>query len=123
MRLPILLLSLFLFAFSAHAEQINCEDPINQTQLNICSVRDYQTLDAQLNATYNTYRKMLEPKQKEALKQAELAWIKYRDLVCDYEADQYAGGSMSGLVYNSCLKRITTARLVDLKRYLEEAEL
>jgi len=68
----------------------------------------------------NSYRKLLEPKQQKDLKAVQLAWIKYKDLRCDFEYSFYEGGTMAGLVGTSCLINITNQRLKEFEEALRE---
>ncbi|MFL6256336.1 MAG: lysozyme inhibitor LprI family protein, partial [Pyrinomonadaceae bacterium] len=53
------------------------------------------------------------------LKEAELAWIKYRDTNCTFESSQYAGGTMRPMIESFCMARVTKARTAELKEQFE----
>jgi uncharacterized protein YecT (DUF1311 family) len=53
--------------------------------------------DAELNKVYNQLRVQLNPEQKEALKAAQVEWIKYRDL--NFAMIESIYGSLEGTMY------------------------
>lgn len=89
-----------------------------QTEINQCVYRDFQQKDEELNRIYQQYYTKLDGTRKEQLKQAQLVWVNFRDLSCQYEADYYQGGSLAPMVYSSCLKDKTKERISDLKNYI-----
>ena len=91
--------------------------------MNVCSAQEYEREDAKLNKNYTELIAKLESKEKEKLKNIQLAWIKFRDLQCDYEASRYGGGSIMPLVRSSCLSQMTKQRNKDLKSMLDDVPL
>jgi uncharacterized protein YecT (DUF1311 family) len=90
-KLFMTLLSVFLFAtFSAAQEQTKhpidkaleaCIDKNSSTAGMVeCTDKAYAAWDKELNKNYGALMLALKPKQKEALRMAQLEWIKYRDL-------------------------------------------
>jgi uncharacterized protein YecT (DUF1311 family) len=119
---------------AAQATQANpCESPTTQMEMNQCSGEEYRTADADLNAVYkNLLRKLQqsadeahqqkdEEQQKDAetaiqkLRAAQRQWIQYRDLHCDAVKQRYEGGSMSPLIWSTCLTETTNHRIAELK--------
>ncbi len=45
-----------------------------------CNEKEYSEWDAELNKNYNALMKILDNKQKAALKTSQLEWLKFRDL-------------------------------------------
>jgi uncharacterized protein YecT (DUF1311 family) len=45
-----------------------------------CNEKEYNEWDAELNKNYNALMKILDNKQKAALKTSQLEWLKFRDL-------------------------------------------
>ena len=66
----------------------------------------------QVDAAYQQALKDAEPGQRELLRAAERAWIKYRDANCDY----YAAGEGSISRVNSawCMRDMTEKRAKEL---------
>jgi uncharacterized protein YecT (DUF1311 family) len=101
----------------------NCKNPQSQLAMNICASKDYEREDTRLNKTYKELVAKLEQDHREKLKEIQLAWIKYRDLQCDFDSSMYEGGSMYPMVRSSCLSQMTKQRNKDLKAMLEEASM
>lgn len=100
-----------------------CANPQTQYEINQCAGRDYRAADALLNQTYKRLMAVLDDEEKAQLKEAQTAWLKYRDSNCEFEGDQYKGGSMRPAVYASCLATMTTKRTTELKTQIKERDL
>ena len=80
----------------------------------------YQKADSQMTIVYKkVMKKLTDPKQKQALIQAQRNWIKYKEAHCKAIADLYEGGSMRGMVYSNCLETLTNERKRNLETYFE----
>lgn len=98
----------------------DCKNPITQYDLNRCSGKDAEREDALLNKNYKELMGKVDAKEKAQIKNVQLAWIKFRDLQCTYEADRYQGGSMQPMVYSSCLYQMTKQRNKDLNDMIND---
>lgn len=111
------------------AENLDCNDAITQLDMNRCAHQAYQMADEDLNLAYgmavNAAREMdayLTEGQVPAvdmLRDAQRAWISYRDKACEVESTLMRGGSMQPLLYSSCLERETRARTESLRFFAE----
>ncbi|VEP17303.1 conserved hypothetical protein [Hyella patelloides LEGE 07179] len=98
----------------------NCDRPVTQIELNNCAHLEYQEVDLKLNQVYQQLReKRQNPEPEKQLINTQLAWLKFRDLNCEYAANRYQGGSMQTLIYSSCLTRLTQERIQHLESYLK----
>jgi len=99
-----------------------CRDPQSQAEMNLCAREKFKAADAELNRVYNRLVSKLadNESQREKLKAAETAWLKYRDDNCEYEASFFDGGSMRPLILSSCFERMTKARTAELRGQIEE---
>jgi uncharacterized protein YecT (DUF1311 family) len=88
----------------------DCDEPETQTEMNICTAEEYKTADKELNEAYSKHSKGLSDAHLEALKQAQLAWIKYRDQACTSFGLSAEGGSMEGMLVTMCRTRLTAER-------------
>src|SRR4030095_481512 len=70
-----------------------CASVLSQADMNICWGNEYKKADVELNQAYRKLAAMVDGEQKEQLKEAQLAWLKYRDTNCAFVADMYKGGS------------------------------
>lgn len=97
-----------------------CAEPQTQVEMNQCAVNAYKAADAELNQVYKQLVAKLDDEEKAQLKEAQNAWIKYRDANCDFVADQYKGGTMRPMIYAGCLQDVTKKRTTELKTQIED---
>ena len=107
---------LLLPALQLHAQTLDCDNAMTQMEMNQCAAQAFERQDQQLNRVYNQYRAGLQPKDRQALKQVQLAWIKFRDLACAFESASVEGGSAYPMVLNGCLAQKTAARVKELEQ-------
>lgn len=76
--------------------------------------------DDMLNEIYSLLKTQLTESEMKELKSKQLAWIEYRDTTANNEASAAGEGSLSTIVYNSSLARLTKERCYELvNTYLE----
>jgi uncharacterized protein YecT (DUF1311 family) len=108
-------------SFAQQKKKANpCDSANNQAEMNICAEKEYKAADAALNKVYGQLMSKLEDDHKAKLKEAELAWIKFRDVNCEFQAFPNIGGTIYPLVYNGCLASMTNDRTKELRAALEE---
>ncbi len=77
-----------------------------------CLMAQHARWDKELTTAYQRAMKDAVPAQKEKLRDAERAWIKYRDANCDYYA---AGeGTIARIDAAACLRDMTKRRAEEL---------
>lgn len=92
----------------------------SQLEMNEQAFVAYQKADSEMTVIYKKVLKSLaDPKQKQALINAQRNWIKYKEAHCKAIADIYLGGSMRGMVYSNCLETLTKERKRNLETYFE----
>jgi len=94
---------------------LDCQNPQTQTDMNQCASSDLDRETKKINKTYNDYRAKLNPTQKQQLKEMQLAWIKFKDLACQFEASGVEGGSAHSMVLAGCLTEKTRQRNKELE--------
>lgn len=128
--------AILMLAFTAAAAdepQINCDNAMSQMEMNICSYRDYEQADRELNAQWKitaAVQKKFDsdpdvvkdgrPGYYDTLLAAQRAWLGYRDNHCRSEGYSMRGGSGEPLVTNGCRAMLTRARTAQLKDLAEE---
>ena len=108
-------------------EEHNCDDPQNQADMNACAAIAFETADADLNAAWaeaiagaremdgEINREFDDgPTSEAVLREAQRAWIVFRDAQCTYEGHEARGGSMEPMIYNGCRARLTRERAAQL---------
>lgn len=106
--------------FGQGAKKPPCSDASTQAEMNDCAGREYKTADVTLNRVYQQLVSMLATGEKSQLKEAQTAWIKYRDANCDFVADQYKGGTIRSTIYGLCLADVTRNRTTELKDQIKD---
>ena len=103
------------------ADHFNCQGRNTQSDLNVCSFRDYLEADIELNRLWSAATKRLagQPKILGTLLNGQRSWLAYRDKQCDVWAKLYEGGTIASLAVNTCLIDITRFRTKELGQLLE----
>jgi uncharacterized protein YecT (DUF1311 family) len=91
--------------------------------MNQCAGKDYQSADAVLNQVYPRLVAKLDNDEKAQLKEAQTAWLKYRDANCEFVADQFKGGTMRPMIYANCLADMTRKRTIELRTQIKDRNL
>jgi uncharacterized protein YecT (DUF1311 family) len=122
--MKILVLTMAMIATMAAVPAVAAEtcDRSDQTQMgmNLCAAADAEAADAKLNAIYKKLAAKAEGTEKTALRDAQRAWIAYRDKECDYETIGSEGGSIRPMEVSMCVTKITEARTKELGGFLSQ---
>lgn len=97
-----------------------CKAPQSQFEMTQCAGKAYKAADAVLNQVYQKLVAMLNDQEQAQLKEAQTAWLKYRDTNCEFVADQFKGGSMRPMIYAFCLKDVTNQRTTELRGQIRD---
>ena len=119
---------------SAQDPQWNCANPQAQQEMNYCAGQDFERADAELNAAYRTAitgaqaadrefagnqagpaGRSSEPGEEASLREAQRAWVTFRDAQCRLAGYEARGGSMEPMLYNGCRATLTRARTAELR--------
>ena len=128
LRAALILLLLFVIASGVASGQRRkksdpCASPLSQFEMNQCAGKAFRAADAAMNQVYRRLVSMLDEDEKAQLKEAQTAWLKYRDINCEFVADQYKGGSIRPLIEATCLGDMTKRRTTELKTQIKERTL
>ena len=109
------------YAFGqATKKPVPCANAQSQAEMNDCWGREYKAADATLNQVYRQLVALTDDEERSQLKEAQRAWLKYRDANCDFVADQYKGGTMRPMIYAICLGDMTRNRTAELRTQIKE---
>ncbi len=99
-----------------------CEGTL-QYDMNMCAGREFEKTDAAMNERYAKLMKRLDRENQGKLRQAQKAWITYRDKVCEFETNGL--GSVRPAILAGCLKQQTEDHIkyLDSQLTCEEADL
>lgn len=85
-----------------------------------CQLREAAAWDARLNAAY---KKIMASSQKpvvEGYRNAQRAWITYRDASCDASTAKYEGGTAGHIAHASCYMELTARQALWLELAIPE---
>ena len=108
----------FGLAQTAHAQLDPCDPNQPHSALTQCNAERLDAWDRLLNEVYQRVIGTLDATQEDNLRQAQRAWITYRDLTCGMERARYEGGSIAPMIELTCLTRLTERRTRDLEEYM-----
>lgn len=104
------------------AQNIKCNPAGNTLEMKQCAAEEYQAADKELNQAYQELRSQLDSERQQRLKEAQLAWIDFRDKTCSFEASSALGGTLEGLLYTRCLTEETEQRTAELREIMSRPE-
>lgn len=123
------LLVLACLALPAAAQEVDCANAVTQQDMNRCAYADWEAADAALNAAYKRAMTLLtgwdadlpetEQGGAEALKEAQRAWIAFRDKACEVEGYAMKGGSAEPLLVYGCMRQLTEDRTLQLLSFVD----
>lgn len=92
-----------------------CTTQATTLEMMTCSDWHLQQADALLNQTYGELQPDLDDAGKVLLRDAQRAWITFRDAECARVADSARGGTLSGILEISCRQYFTAVRARQLE--------
>jgi uncharacterized protein YecT (DUF1311 family) len=101
---------LLLLPAPALAQEVDCAAATATVELSFCASQRLEAADAALNYAYEAAvaaARGYEGGQEALLREAQRAWIAFRDAACSAEGSLYEGGTMQPLVGTDCLVRLT----------------
>ena len=104
---------------------VDCSNPVSQVEMTYCAERDWMEADAALNKVYGlAMAKMRETDgylpdnlkgAADALRDAQRAWIPYRDKACAAYGYLARGGTLEPQLIYACRADLTRARVGELE--------
>ncbi|MTI01063.1 lysozyme inhibitor LprI family protein [Roseibium sp. RKSG952] len=126
--LPALVLACLASAAKAN-EKIDCGYPLTQMEMTFCAQQSWEQADRQLNEVYGealehmTQMDSMLPQSlkgaADALKDAQRAWIPFRDKACTSYGFLARGGSMEPMLVYGCRTTLTKQRTEELKELVQ----
>ena len=95
-----------------------CADAMTQAAMRACLNARYQEVDVTLNQVYKQLMAQLSSTQKTKFKQAQRAWITFRDASAAFAASTAEGGSLAPTLSLAELVSMTEARVVAMQEIL-----
>lgn len=107
--------------FPVAAQEVDCANAMAQQDLNQCAYQEWKAADARLNEVYGRAMALLKAWDSDlpddakggagALKDAQRAWITFRDKACEAEGYAMKGGSAEPLLVYGCMRQLTEERV------------
>lgn len=103
---------------SAHA--LDCAKAVSTPDIAECAVREQKQVEARLNARYQKLMRELDgkndpasrsPELKQAVIEAQRAWVKYREADCKAVYQMYIDGSARGAMFTGCMQAHAEQRI------------
>lgn len=116
--LPWATVAAYVFSFGAmmEARADNCDAFKTQSEITACFGDDENVADSTLNKVYQSLMHVLSDADKQRLRDAQRAWISFRDKECTFRVAPYGDGSIAPSLTASCVTALTAQRVVDLRR-------
>lgn len=102
------------FEFVKAPRCVPCAQAETESGAAYCAARSSTDADLELNQVYASLVKGF-PSERRVLKDAERAWIVFRDKLCEAQANTYKGGSMEREILGRCLAAETRRQIDRLK--------
>ena len=109
----------------------NCENPQAQQEMNYCAEQDFQRADAELNIAWRAAIQSAQAADREegasriegdtrpgdeaTLREAQRAWVSFRDANCRLQSFEARGGTMQPMIDSGCRAALTRARTAELR--------
>lgn len=122
-RVQFLIFLLMSCSVMAGARGDECDDPFSSEQIAQCLGRELRDSDTRINASYNELMGRLKEGDRIALRQAQRAWIKDRDSVCqlntkEKDREKWYGNLLKDYAKTVCVTRYTRQRTSQLDAML-----
>ena len=89
----------------------HCGDAETQDVMNACFAMEFKNADKEINSVYQAVLSHLEREDRERVRLAQRAWLRYRDLHCEAVGSiQAGGGSLEPTEVFGCKADVTKAR-------------
>lgn len=118
----IALVLVLLAAPAAAQEPIDCAIAASTVEMSYCATLDFEAADADLNEAYAAaidVAQGYEGDQEASLREAQRAWIEFRDRACEAEALLFEGGTAQPMTGTACLARLSEERAEHLWSYAD----
>lgn len=96
----------------------DCRLAIVGSKMRTCENARYDIAQRELNSVYQNLLRGLDETQRERLRQAQRAWLRFRDTNAEFQASLVQGGTSAPLIKVGTLTEMTNERASELKKVL-----
>lgn len=124
----VMALSPLVLAAPAKAQdiEVDCENAISNVEMTYCGWQEFERADAELNEVYKDAIRHIKASGRDLpagadawekkLREAQRAWVAFRDLNCDELLGiEWGGGTGTNLAIATCRTEMTNARIKTLR--------
>ncbi len=96
----------------------------NTFSLVACHMREQKIWDERLNVWYGEAQARLKDNASAsaALKDAQRAWIAFRDAKCGFWAKRYEGGTFASVAAGDCIRETTGLRALEMRAIADDLD-
>ena len=94
----------------------DCKNAATTSAMRVCENARYDFAQRELNAAYQSLLQHLDSGQKQKLRVAQGAWVRFRDANAAFESSLAQGGTLAPLIRIGSLTEMTRARVSELKK-------
>lgn len=110
-----LFLAALVLTSSVSAFASKCDDMTSTIEIRMCLAKELEKEDKRLNVVYGKLVKKLDKVGQTKLRNAQRAWIAFRDAECEYSSDEMRGGTFEVVLLSSCHVSMTKERADQLQ--------
>lgn len=100
----------------ASSSRGDCQKAVTTSAMRACENTRYDAAQHELNTEYQSLLEHLDSGQKQKLRAAQRAWIRFRDTNAEFQSSLAQGGTLSPLIKIGTLTEMTSARASELKK-------
>jgi uncharacterized protein YecT (DUF1311 family) len=93
-----------------------CQNATTSSAMRACENRRYADAQHELDTAYQDLLRHLDERQRQKLRVAERAWLRFRDTNAEFQASLAQGGTLGPLLKTGSLTEMTQARAMELKK-------
>jgi uncharacterized protein YecT (DUF1311 family) len=93
-----------------------CQNAATTSAMRACENARFDDAQRELGVAYQDLLMHLDGGQKQKLRVAQRAWIRFRDTNADFQASLAKGGTLAPLIRTATLTEMTKARTSELKK-------
>src|SRR5690349_20340198 len=98
----------FLIVLAAVA--LDCEQPKNMTEMNMCSAQEFRVAEERLDRVYQSvllrFSGSSSAGRRALVIESQESWLAYRKKHCQAVGEEYAGGTLQPTAQGSCMKNL-----------------
>ena len=105
---------------SANELDVDCESPLNQSEILYCVTRNYERSEEMMVNLYKSISSKSDKLGKQYLMEGQVAFESFRKLSCQWEGDQRREQkTRAQTIEMECRLRLTTSRIEEFQKWLK----